>query len=123
MMSDEKFEFHGQTTFINRPSKTIIQNFLNNYLQGDGSQADQINKNLQHLIELTLDSKDLPDEAKEEVVGTAHAVAEQVRDKKANKLTLRGTLEAIRATVVKAADIAAPAVAIIEAILKIAGVS
>lgn len=122
-MSDENFEFHGQTTFINKPSKTIIQNFQNNYLQGDGSEADQINRNLQNLIELTLDSKDLPDEDKEEVVGAAHAVAEQVRDKKANNITLRGTLEAIKTTVVKAADIAAPAIAIIEAILKIAGVS
>ncbi len=122
-MSDENFEFHGQTTFINKPSKTIIQNFQNNYLQGDGSEADQINRNLKNLIELTLDSKDLPDEDKEEVVGAAHAVAEQVRDKKANNITLRGTLEAMKTTVVKAADIAAPAIAIIEAILKIAGVS
>lgn len=122
-MSDEKFEFHGQTTFINKPSNTLIQDFQNRYLQGDGSRADQINENLRRLVELTLNSKDLPDEAKEEVVGAAHAVAEQVRDKKANAITLRGTLEAIKTTVVKAADIATPSIAIIEAILKIAGVS
>lgn len=123
MSGDEKFVFHGQTTFINNPTDTVIRDFQNTYLRGDGSTADDINAKLQQLIELTMRSKDLPDPDKEEVVGAVHAVAEQVRDEKTNKITLRGTLDAVKAIVERAADIAGPAIGVITAVLKIAGVA
>ena len=53
-MSEEKFEFHGQTTYINRPSNTVIHDFQNNYMRGDGSTVDQINSELKRLIGLSL---------------------------------------------------------------------
>lgn len=122
-MSEEKFEFHGQTTYINRPSNTVIHDFQNNYMRGDGSTVDQINSELKRLIELSLSSGELPEDDKEEVVAAIHSVAGQVRDGKANRLTLKGTLEAIQSIVGKAADVAGPAVTIIATVLKLAGIS
>jgi hypothetical protein len=121
-MSKEKFVFHGQTTFINQPTDTVIRDFQNTYMRGDGSTSDEINAELKQLIELSLRSGDLPDEEKEEVVQAIDGLAGQIRDGKANPLTLRGTLEAVRAMVEKAADVAGPAVAIIAAVLKLAGI-
>jgi hypothetical protein len=121
-MSEEKFVFQGQTTFINRPANTVIHDFQNNYIRGDGSTADQINLELKRLIELSLTSGDLPDNDKEEVVEAIHSVAGQVREGKANRITLKGTLEAIQSIVAKAADVAGPAIAIITTVLKLAGI-
>jgi len=121
-MSDEKFLFCGQTTFINQPFNTVIRDFQNTYIRGDGSTADQINTELGRLVELSLGSGDLPDDDKEEVVRAIHATAEQVRDGKANRLTLKGTLDAVKAIVGKAADVAGPAMTIIATILKLAGI-
>ncbi len=122
-MSDEKFIFQGQTTFINRPRETVIRDFQNTYLRGDGSRADEINDQLKRLIELSLASKDLPDSDKEEAVQAIHTVAEQVRDDKANRLTLKGTLEAIQSMVSKANDVAGPAIKIIGTVLSLAGMA
>src|SRR5258708_4919001 len=106
-MSDE-FTFYGQTTFIDKPTKTVIQNFQNSYISGDGSDRDKVNAELVNLVKLILDSRDMPDTTKEESVEALHTVAEQVKEQKANKLTVKGTLEAIKDVVSNAADIAAP---------------
>ena len=120
-MGDE-FIFHDQATFINRPSDTIIRDFQNVYIRGDKSKADAINAELKRLVELSLSSRDLPDDDKEEVVQAVHAIAEQVRDDKVNRLTFKGALEAVKEIVVKASDVAGPAVAIIAAVLRLAGI-
>jgi hypothetical protein len=121
-MSDEKFLFYGQTTFINQPFDSVIRDFQNTYIRGDGSTADEINVELKRLVELSLSSGELPDSDKEEVVRAIHSTAEQVRDGKANRLTLKGTLDAVKGIVEKAADVAGPAMAIIAAVFKLAGI-
>jgi|SRR6266849_2040332 hypothetical protein len=119
-MSDQ-FTFHGQTTFIDKPINSVIQNFQNSYISGDGSDRDKVNAELANLVKLILTSKDMPDTTKEETVEAVHTVAEQVKEQKANKLTVKGTLEAIRDVVSKTADIAVPSLAIITIVFKILG--
>ena len=115
------FTFHGQTTFINQPKDTVIQNFQNSYITGDGSDRDKINTELKKLVDLILSSKELPDPAKEETVEAVHSVAAQVTEQKANKLTLKGTLQAVQEVVSKAADIAGPAIGIFTTVAKLLG--
>ncbi len=61
------------------------------------------------------------DESKEEIAQTLHNVAELVVKKKANRLTIQGTLSAINDTINKAADIAKPAMGIITKIIALLG--
>jgi hypothetical protein len=119
----EKFVFHGQTTFIDKPRDTVIQNFQNTYLSGDGSDKDKACAQIKDLIELVLSSRDLPPDDKEEAVQALHSVAEQVKEQKGSRLSLKGTLHATAEVISKAADIAAPALGIITAVLKLLGVS
>jgi gas vesicle protein len=119
----EKFIFQGQTTFINRPRETVIQDFQNTYITGDGSESDKINAELLRLVELVLNSKAMPDETKEDTVQAIHSVAEQIKEEKANKLTLKGTLQAIQEVVSQVTDIAVPALAIISTVLKLLGLA
>ena len=56
------------------------------------------------------------------MVQAIHVVAEQVRDDKSNRLTLKGGLEAVQTIVARAADVAGPAIGIIAAVLKLAGI-
>jgi hypothetical protein len=117
----EHFIFHGQTTFIDKPRDTVIQNFQNTYITGDGSDRDKINTELKKLVELILSSRELSNPAKAETVEAVHSVAAQVTEQKANKLTLKGTLQAIREVVSKAADIAVPAIGIFTTLAKLLG--
>jgi hypothetical protein len=117
----QKFIFRGQTTFIDKPLDTVIQNFQNTYFAGDGSDRDKINAEILKLVELVLQSKDLPNDTKEEAAQALHSVADQVKEEKGNKLTLKGTLQAVQDVVSKAADIAVPALGIIAAIFKLLG--
>ncbi len=55
----EKFVFHGQTTFIDQPKDSVIQNFQNTYIAGDNADTDQVNKEIKRLLELILNSQDL----------------------------------------------------------------
>jgi hypothetical protein len=119
-MSDQ-FIFHGQTTFIDKPSNTVIQNFQNSYVAGDGSDRDKVNIELASLVKIILDSKDMPAATKEETVEALHLVAEQVKEQKTNKLTVKSPLEAIKDIVSKTADIATPALAIITTVFKLLG--
>ncbi len=117
----EKFVFHGQTTFIDKPRETVIQNFQNTYIGTGDTEIDKINTELKSLIELIFSSKDLSKEDKEETVQAVHAVADQVKEQKGSKLTLKGTLQAIKDVVTTASDIAGPAAGIITTILKLIG--
>jgi hypothetical protein len=119
----ERFIFQGQTTFIDKPRDTVIQDFQNTYFSGDGSDKDRINAELLKLVDLVLRSNDLSNEDKEEVVEALHATAGQVKEQKASKLSLKGTLQAVGDAVSKAADIAAPALTIITVVLKLLGIS
>lgn len=119
-MSD-KFVFHGQTTFIDKPKDTIIQNFQNTYIAGDNSEKDKINQEILKLVELVLESKSLLDDVKNETTQALHMMAEQIKDEKSNKLTVKGTLQVIQEIVSKTADIAMPGMAIIATIMKLLG--
>jgi len=119
----EKFIFQGKTTFIDQPHDTIIQNFQNDYITSDDSENDKINIELKKLVELILNSKDIPTENKEETIQAIHSVAEQVKEQNTNKLTTKAILEAIQNALSKATDIAVPAMTIITTILKLLGLS
>ncbi len=117
----DKFVFHGPTTFIDSPRETVIQNFQNTYIAGDGSDRDKINSEIKELVDLILKSKDLPKKDKEETVQALHTVAEQVKEEKGSKLSFSGTLQAVREVISKAADIAVPAAGIIATVMKLLG--
>jgi hypothetical protein len=119
----EKFVFHGQTTFIDKPRDTVIQNFQNSYITGDNSDRDKINQEIIKLLELILSSKNLPKDEKEETIQAIHTVAEQVKEQKGNKLTIKGTLKVVQEIVTKAADIAVPALGTITTVMKLLGLS
>jgi hypothetical protein len=119
-----RYEFHGeQTTFIERPINTTIQDFQNTYISGEEGATKEALTQLQELVKLILQSEQLNDDTKNDAVSAVHAVAEQVKDQKGSKLTLKGTLEAIRDVVTQAADVAGPAVAIIASVLKLVGLA
>lgn len=122
-MSEKYFFQSGQNTIINQPKDTVIQNFQNTYITGDGSDRDKINTEIQKLIELVLKSKDLPDDDKEGIAQALLSVAGQVKEEKTNKFSLRGTLRDINDTLSKAADIAPPALSIITTLFKLFGLS
>ncbi len=86
----EKFVFHGQTTFIDQPKDSVIQNFQNTYIAGDNADTDQVNKEIKRLLELILNSQDLPKEEKEETVQALHTIAEQIKEQKGSKLGIKG---------------------------------
>jgi hypothetical protein len=115
----DTFTFNGQTTFINRPKDTVIKDFQNTYLRGDGSKADKVNEQLQELIALIHDSNDLPAKDKEDVAQAVTGVAEQVRDDKANGITVKGVLESVGQILQTAADIAPTAATIVASVIKI----
>ena len=119
-MSNE-YNFHGSTTFIDKPSETIIQNFQNNYLTHDNSDKDKINTELIKLVKLVLTSKSISDVEKNETVEAIDSIASKVKEEKANKLTVKGTLQAIKDVVSKASDIAIPAMGIITTVMKLMG--
>lgn len=119
-MPEESFVFHGQTTFINRPRDTVIRDFQNEYVKGDGSTADQINSQLGRLVELLLESRELPDAEKEEAVRAVDTLAAEVTAERASRFSLKGTLREIGEVVQGANDIAKPALGVISTVLKIA---
>jgi hypothetical protein len=115
----ETFNFHGQTTFINRPVDTVIRDFQNQYVSGADEGTREILNQLEELIRLMLSSKDLQPDQAEDAVQAVHNVAEQIKGKKGSRLTLKGTLQAVQAVVSRAADIAGPAAAIVTAVLSL----
>jgi len=68
---------------------------------------------------MLLKSNDIPNDSKEEATQALHDVAGSVKDEKVNKLTLKGTLQAIQEIVEKASDIAVPAMGLITTIFKL----
>ncbi|HHV24495.1 MAG TPA: hypothetical protein GXX65_08190 [Methanosarcina sp.] len=117
-----KYIFRGNTTFINKPRDTEIKKFQNKYITGKYIEKDNINSEILKLLHLVLDSKNLSNEDREETAHALNSIADQVKENKCNKLTLKGTLTAIQEVVSKAADIADPSIAIISEISKLLGI-
>lgn len=118
-MSDQ-FTFHGQTTFIDKPSHTVIRDFQNSYLSGEAAKDEVVNE-LKRLVELLLSSKDLSPTVKEDAVQAVHDVADKVNNGSGSRLSVKATLEAIKGVVDKAADVAGPAIGVITSVLKLLG--
>ncbi|WP_328326216.1 hypothetical protein OHA70_37525 [Kribbella sp. NBC_00382] len=106
----ENFNFHGQTTFINRPVNTVITDFQNSH----GAGTD-----LAGLLRLVLTSEQLTDEQREQVAQLINEVAGELDTGAPDGGKTRTQLERIKTTVSKAADIATPALTIIAKVLEL----
>lgn len=117
----ENFNFYGQTTFVNRPTSTVIRDFQNQYGGAADPQLAQAYAQLAQLIELVLRSQQLPAPDKEEAVTAIHDAAGQLEDKSPDKSRLQTAFERIKGIVTKAADIAGPAVTLISSVVTLIG--
>ncbi|MEV6288460.1 hypothetical protein [Kribbella sp. NPDC051770] len=106
----ENFNFHGPTTFVNRPTDTVIRDFQNTYAAAPARQ------DLASLLELVLDSDELDDAGRETVAQLIHDLPNDLTTAPENA---RHKLERIKTTVGRAADIAAPALGIVSKILEL----
>jgi hypothetical protein len=114
-MSDQ-FTFSGPTTFVNRPKSVVLQNFQNSYVPLGESVVADINSRVKELVALSLDSKSLSDESKDEVVKALHDLAAMIERDGKPSISSKGILGSIRSILEQAADIADPAVKIFESI-------
>jgi len=89
------------------------------YNFGIDSESAKINSEILKLVKLLQDSKDISDENKKDATQALNSIADQVKENKGNKLTLKGTLTAVQDVVSKAADIAVPGLAIISTVFKL----
>lgn len=102
----ENFHFNGQnTTFINRPKDTVVQDFQNQH--GTTPCADD----LRQLLGLTLSSAELSDTERDEAAQAVHDLATLSGEPDAGAFRLRA--ERLRELLAGAADIAQPALALI----------
>jgi hypothetical protein len=106
----ENFNFHAQTTFINRPINTVITDFQNSH----GTDTD-----LATLLQLVLTSEQLTDDQREQVAQLIHEVAGELDISTPDTSKTRNQLDRIKTTVSKAADIATPALTIIAKVLEL----
>ncbi|MFA1542452.1 hypothetical protein [Actinomadura monticuli] len=111
----ENFNFHGQTTFINRPVDTVIHDFQNTHSALAGQE------HLAELLRLVLSSADLPDEDKEEAANVIQGVAVDLDRAEPDEAAAKTKLEMLRTGLTQAADIAGPASAIVASILGVLG--
>jgi hypothetical protein len=114
---EENFTFNAQTTFINKPQDTVIRDFQNLYEYGSSDEQMALLEKLEELIRLVLSSVDLNDSNKELTVAKVHNIAKEARAPEPDRSTLKNGVIALKETVSKAADIAAPALSIVAAIM------
>jgi hypothetical protein len=115
----ETFNFNAETTFINKPANTIIQDFQNKYLASENAGSKEILEQLAALVKLVATSADLGQEDRADSLKALDATASEVKDGKADRITIKGRLQVLRETLKKAADIAVPALNIIAALVTI----
>ncbi len=116
--------YFGQTLLINHPASDIrFQDFQNTHVNKGNPDADKISQELIKLLELILSSKDIHKHEKEESVQALHDIAEQVKEQKGSKLTVKSTLKAVQEIVSKTADIAIPAISVINTVIKMLGLN
>jgi hypothetical protein len=110
----ENFHFHGQnTTFINRPQDTIIQDFQNTYPTTLG--LDELTR----LLQLVLSSRDFTTSDREEAAETIRDVARLGASRHQDLPTARTRLERLRSLLTTCADVAQPALQIVASLLKL----
>lgn len=106
----ENYNFHGQnTTFVNRPVNTVIQDFQNQH--GTTLHADD----LRQLLQLTLSSTDLPEADRAEAAQAVHDLATLSGESDTGAFRLRA--ERLRELLSGAADVAQPALALLASVV------
>ena len=119
----EKFIFNHETTFINRPKNSIIQDFQNKHqIDADGENAP-ILQNLSRLMELVVASTELADIDREDGLRAIDLTATEVRHGNADRITVKGRLQVLKEMLIDAADIATPALAVVSALMAAFGLS
>ncbi|MET8979387.1 hypothetical protein ABZX85_27665 [Streptomyces sp. NPDC004539] len=104
----ESFNFKGEnTTFVNRPQNTVIQDFQNAH--GTATGADE----LVRLLSLVLTSAELADADREEATGAIYQIVRLGTGAEADPAGAGTRLERLRELLGSAADIAQPALAIL----------
>lgn len=103
----ENFNFHGPTTFINKPVDTVVQDFQNTHTSAHAEQ-------LARLLELVLSSRDLSDREREDTARLIEETAEAAEGDE--PAAIESKLGRISRIVSRAADIAAPASTIVESV-------
>jgi hypothetical protein len=84
----ENFYFQGtNTTFINRPTDTVVRDFQNTY--GSTAGADDLTR----LLELVLSSRDFTDAQREEAAGDVHELARVVAQPEPDVPAVQGRIE------------------------------
>ncbi|MFD9426978.1 MULTISPECIES: hypothetical protein [unclassified Streptomyces] len=108
----ENFHFHGQnTTFINRPVDTVVQDFQNQH------GTAPCHEELRSLLRLTLSSTDLADAERDEAAAAVHDLARLTAEPEPDAPGVRLRAERLREMLAGAADIAQPALAIIASVV------
>jgi hypothetical protein len=112
----ENFHFHGEnTTFINRPQDTIIQDFQNTHSMNPGID------DLTRLLQLVLSSRDLTDQDREELAQNIRGLARLDTSHHPDFPGAKTHLERLRSLLVTCADIAQPALEIIASLMRLFG--
>lgn len=109
----DQFNFHGQTTFVNRPINTVIADFQNSH--GDGP----VQRRLGELLQLVLSSSELGEADRERLATLVDGAASDAAQGAPESGKVRGILETVRTVVSDASDIAGPAIGIIGKVLEI----
>jgi hypothetical protein len=107
----DSFHFHGQTTFINRPVDTVIQDFQNRYQTGPA--PDELNE----LLRLILSSVSLSNADKQDSAAAVYDLADDFASG-GDRSRIREKLSALGSTLAGVADVAKPA---LEIVAKISG--
>ncbi|WP_258199106.1 hypothetical protein [Streptomyces sp. A244] len=113
----ENFYFQGvNTTFINRPTSTVIRDFQNTYHAVVGAD------DLARLLQLVLNSSDLGDAQREEAAGCIHDLARASAAQTPDVPHMRTRMERLRELMTgTGADIAQPALAILASLAALFG--
>ncbi|MFG2636452.1 hypothetical protein ACGFX8_21640 [Streptomyces sp. NPDC048362] len=112
----ENFYFQGQnTTFINRPQDTVVQDFQNTH--GAAVGADDLTR----LLRLVLSSGDMAAADREEAAATIHDLARIGSTTQPDPAAAGTRLERLRSLLVTGADIAQPALAILASLTAFLG--
>lgn len=112
----DRFNFYGQTTFINQPVNTVISDFQKTYIENAAGEAASVLEELKTLVQLLLRSEELEPSKKEEAVRAAHELAEEISRPEAAKPALEERQARLKQLLSGVADVAGPAARIIAAI-------
>ncbi|MFG2038066.1 hypothetical protein [Dactylosporangium sp. NPDC048998] len=111
----DQFNFYGQTTFVNRPAKSVVSDFQNRYARLPAAD------DLSELLRLVLTSAELGSDKRERAARELHGVGAELEQPGRDDGRVRKLLESVQDIVSKAADIALPATSIVSRIMDLVG--